>query len=159
MLKLKLQYFASWCEELTHWKRPGCWERLRAGGKGGNRGLDGIIDSMDMSLSKLREVVKDREAWRAAVSSWSHSQTRLSDWMTTLKETFCKYIWIIGYYSSPSIKDCIYLKGPVLKFSTDRIDLRLPWWSSDWDSMLPMQGAQVQLLVGELDPTCGNGAT
>ena len=41
MLKLKLQYSATWCEELTHWKSPWCWERLRAGGEGDNRGWDG----------------------------------------------------------------------------------------------------------------------
>ena len=39
--KVKLQYFGSWCEELTHWKRPWCWKRLRARGEGGNRGWDG----------------------------------------------------------------------------------------------------------------------
>ena len=41
MLKLKLQYLATWCEELTHLKRPWCWERLKAGGRGDNRGWDG----------------------------------------------------------------------------------------------------------------------
>ena len=40
MLRLKFQYFGPWCEELTHWKRPWCWERLRAGGEGHDRGWD-----------------------------------------------------------------------------------------------------------------------
>ena len=42
---LKFQYFATWCKELTHWKRPWCWERLRAGGEGDNRGWDGWMAS------------------------------------------------------------------------------------------------------------------
>ena len=45
VLKLKLQYLATWCEELTHWKRPWCWERFRAGGEGDNRGWDGWMAS------------------------------------------------------------------------------------------------------------------
>ena len=45
MLKLKLQYFATWCEELTHLKRPWCWERLKAGGEGDERGWDGWMAS------------------------------------------------------------------------------------------------------------------
>ena len=45
-------------------KRPWCWERLKARREGDGRGWDGIIDSMDMSLSKLQEMVKDREAWQ-----------------------------------------------------------------------------------------------
>ena len=44
MLKLKLQYLATWCEELTHWKRPWCWERLKAG-EGDDRGWDGWMAS------------------------------------------------------------------------------------------------------------------
>ena len=44
MLKLKLQNFGTWCEELTHWKRPGCWERLKAG-EGDDRGWDGWMAS------------------------------------------------------------------------------------------------------------------
>ena len=53
---------ATCCEELTHWKRPWCWERLKAGGEGDNRGLelDGFTDSMNMSLSRLQGLVMDR---------------------------------------------------------------------------------------------------
>ena len=67
---------ATWCEELTHLKRPWCWERLRAGGEGDNRGwLDGIIDLMDMSLSEFRELVMDRETWRAVIHGFAESDT------------------------------------------------------------------------------------
>ena len=46
MLKLKLHYLATWCEERTHWKRPWCWERLKAGGEGDNREWDGCMASL-----------------------------------------------------------------------------------------------------------------
>ena len=71
---------ATSCEELTHWKRPWCWKGLGAGGEGDNRGWDGIIDSMDMSLSELRELGMDREAWHAVIHGVTKSWTWLSNW-------------------------------------------------------------------------------
>ena len=78
---------ATWCKEPTHWKRPRCWERLRAEGGGGKRGWDGwmVSPSMDMNLSKVQAIVKDREAWRAAVHGFAKSQTGLSDWTATTR--------------------------------------------------------------------------
>ena len=75
---------ATRCEEPTHWKRPWCWERLKAEEKGvaRMRWLDSITSSMGMNLSKLREIVKDREAWHTAVHGVSKNQTWLSDQTT-----------------------------------------------------------------------------
>ena len=75
-------------EEPTGWKWPWCWERLKEGeGDDKVRWLNGITDLMDMSLNKLQERVKDREAWHGAVHGVAKNQTQLSDWTTNLITT------------------------------------------------------------------------
>ena len=80
ILKVKFSTLATWCQEPSHWKGPWCWERLKVGREGDERGWDGCTTSpsIDMSLSKFWEVIKDRKAWRSAVHGTANSWTELS---------------------------------------------------------------------------------
>ena len=111
MLKLKLQYFGHLMG------RGNSFEKILMLGKiaGGRRGWqrmrwwDGITDSMDMSLSRLREMVKDREAWRAAAHGVAKRETLQSDWTTAT--------WMLGHLSQVLVITGPFFRKPGLSCS------------------------------------------
>ena len=87
MLKLILQYFGTWCKELTHLKRPWCWERLKVGGEGDDRGWDGWV----ASLTQRTWIWIDSWSWwwtRRPGVLWSMGSQRVGhDWASELNRT------------------------------------------------------------------------
>ena len=96
-LKLKLQYFGHLIQRGDRLEKTlmlGKIEGRRRRGWQRMTWLDGIINSMDMTLSKLREIVKDREAWPAAVHRVTKGRTWLRDWTTTEGRNFYPFYWL-----------------------------------------------------------------
>ena len=106
MLHLKFQYFRHWCEEMTHWKRPWCWERLKAGGEGDDRGRCGWMTS---PTRQTWVWVSSRSWWwtgKPGVLQSTELQRVEHDWGTELKNIFYfiimqnSYMVLKSYYKT-----------------------------------------------------------
>ena len=141
MLKLKLQYLATWCEELTHWKRAWCWERLKAGGEGDDRGRDGWMASLTW---RTWIWVKSGSWWwtgRPSVLQSMGSQRVGHDWATELNWTDGTRCHDLHFFNAEIPSQLFYSLSPLSKGSLVPLHfLPLEWYR------LPIWGIRLQTL-------------
>ena len=138
MLKLKLQYFGHWCEELTYLKRPWCWERLKVGEEEGNRGQNGWMAS---PVRWIWVWVSSRSWWwtgKPAMLQSMGSQRIRYDWVTELNWAHLTYSesWLVVWYTSISRErskiKLKYLRSP--DYSPKYFDHKLASFSKTTES-------------------------
>ena len=120
----------TWCEELTLWERPWCWEILKAGGEGDDRGWDSWMASLTRRTwvwKRLWELVMNRKSWCAAFHGVAKSWTWLSNW-TELTSFWLRELLLL--FTGPTLCDptgCILLGFPVLGYLLEFAQIHGHW--------------------------------